>query len=230
MSNFMEVIVIAEGYTEKRFMDEILSPYMAGKNIFMQTPLVGKPGKKGGDVRFSRVARDIEMHLKQRKNTFVSTFVDYYGIKKDWPGLDDARKCNSPKAIADAMNLATRKKVVSAFADQGADDRFIPFIAVHEFEALLFSDSEILASQLNVDISMIEKILNDCGEPERINNSPDSTPSRRLKRLYAPYKKKTTGITIANLIGIEKIRRNCPLFDEWLSALEKLQGESHGKA
>jgi len=41
---------------------------------------------------------------------------------------------------------------------------------------------------------------------------------------------KTTGIFIANLIGIEKMRSQCPLFHEWLTTLENLQGEEHGKA
>jgi len=230
MSDYIEVMVVAEGYTEKRFIEKVLSPYLATKNIFMQSPMVGKPGQKGGDVRFSRMEKDFAMHLKQRKETYVSMFVDYYGIKTDWPGLDDARQCTSPKGIADAMNRATWERVVAKFTEQGAGHRFIPFIAVHEFEALLFSDVEILAAQLKVDKSAVEKILKECGAPENINNSFDSTPYKRLKRLYAPYKKKTTGITIANLIGIEKMRSKCPLFDEWLTTLEKLQEGQHGKA
>ncbi|SLM31790.1 conserved hypothetical protein [Desulfamplus magnetovallimortis] len=199
MSDYIEIMIIAEGHTEKRFIDEILTPYMAAKNIFIRGQLVGKPGHKGGDIRFSRVEKDIAIHLKQRKDTFVSMFVDYYGIKKDWPGLNEARQCTSPKTIADAMNRATKKEVLSKFADHGADDRFIPFIAVHEFEALLFSDINILASQLKVDLSTFEKILEECGEPENINNSPNSAPSIRLKRIFNPYKKKTNGLTIANL-------------------------------
>ncbi len=230
MSDYIEVMVVAEGYTEKRFISEVLSPYLATKSIFMHSPMVGKPGHKGGDIRFSRMEKDFAMHLKQRQDTFISMFVDYYGIKTDWPGLDDSRQCSSPKAIADVMNRATKEKVASKLAGQGADYRFIPFIAVHEFEALLFSDVDILASQIKTDKSAIEKILKECGEPENINNSSDSTPYKRLKRLYAPYKKKTTGITIAKLIGIEKMRNQCPLFHEWLSTLEKLQGEQHAKA
>ena len=230
MSDYVEIMIIAEGHTEKRFIDEILTPYMAAKNIFIRGQLVGKAGHKGGNIRFSRVEKDIAMHLKQRKDTFVSIFVDYYGIKKHWPGLNEAYQCNSPKAIADAMNRAAKEKVLSKLADHGADYRFVPFIAVHEFEALLFSDAKILASQLKVDSAIVEKILEECGEPENINNSPNSAPSKRLKRIYAPYKKKTNGITIANLIGIEKMRNQCPLFHDWLTTLENLQREADGKA
>lgn len=230
MSDYIEIMIIAEGHTEKRFIDEILTPYMATNNIFIRGQLVGKPGHKGGDIRFSRVEKDIAMHLKQRKDTFVSIFVDYYGIKKDWPGLNEAHQCTSPKAIADVMNRATKEKVSSKLADYAAGNRFIPFIAVHEFEALLFSDIKILASQLKVDPSIVEKILEECGEPESINNSPNSAPSIRLKQILNSYKKNTNGITIANLIGIEKMRSKCPLFHEWLTTLENLQGEAHGKA
>ncbi len=230
MSDYIEIMIIAEGHTEKRFIDEILTPYMSSKNTFIRGQLVGKPGHKGGDIRFSRVEKDVAIHLKQRKDTFVSIFVDYYGIEKNWPGLNEAHQCNSPKAIADAMNRATKEKMLSKFAEYGADYRFVPFIAVHEFEALLFSDVKILASQLKVDPAIVEKILEECREPENINNSPNSAPSKRLKRIFDPYKKKTNGITIANLIGIEKMRSKCPVFNEWLTTLENLQEEAYGKA
>ncbi|MCT7653700.1 DUF4276 family protein [Oceanimonas sp. NS1] len=38
-------------------------------------------------MRFERVRRDLEAHLKQRPDTYVTTFVDYYGLR-EWPGLD----------------------------------------------------------------------------------------------------------------------------------------------
>lgn len=230
MSKYIEVVVIVEGSTEKIFINEILTPYMAAKNIFMTPILISKPGQKGGDVRFIRMQNDLALHLKQRSDTYVSIFVDYYGIKNDWPGLDAAQKCSSPKSIADAMNSATREKVISLFADQGALHRFIPFIAVHEFEALLFSDIDELARQLKINKSAVEIILQECKEPENINNSPESAPSKRLERLYAPYKKTTTGITIAKSIGIEKMRTQCPLFNGWLTIFEELQGAQDGKA
>ncbi|MGI6657283.1 MAG: DUF4276 family protein [Desulfobulbus sp.] len=66
MSDFIEVIAIVEGKTEEIFINSLLKPYLAEKKIFMTPTQVSKPGQKGGDVRFERVKRDIENHLKQR--------------------------------------------------------------------------------------------------------------------------------------------------------------------
>lgn len=230
MSKYIEVVVLVEGTTEKIFINDILSPYLASKNIFMTPIIISKPGQKGGDVRFIRVKNDLELHLKQRKDTYISLFVDYYGINKDWPGLDAAKSCFTPKTIADAVNSATKRVVTAQFREQDAENRFIPFIAVHEFEALLFSDIDALSKQLQIDKSSVEIILKECKEPENINNSPHSAPSKRLELLYSRYKKTTTGITIAKAIGIETMRRECPLFNGWLTTFEELQGTQNGKA
>lgn len=153
---------------------------MLKKNIFIRATQITKPGQKGGDVRFERVKKDLGMHLKQRPYTYVTLFVDYYGIKSDWPGLSNIRQGATPAKIFETINAATREEVVRLYADQRADKRFIPFITVHEFEALLFSNPESLSTRLGVELARVEKVLKECGEPEAINNDPVSAPSKRL--------------------------------------------------
>ena len=87
MSNYIEIVVLVEGKTEQIFIHDIVSPYLAGKGIYITPIIISKPGQKGGDVKFSRVKNDVGLHLKQRDDTFLTLFVDYYGIKRDWPGL-----------------------------------------------------------------------------------------------------------------------------------------------
>jgi len=82
MNNYIEVIVIVEGKTEQTFIESILAPYLGLKYIGMRATQVSKPGQKGGDVKFTRVKKDVRNHLKQRRDTYISTFVDYYGIKE----------------------------------------------------------------------------------------------------------------------------------------------------
>jgi len=77
MSNYIEVIAIVEGKTEQIFIESILAPYIGHKNIGIRATQVSKPGQKGGDVRFSRVKRDLEHNLRQRTDTYVTTFIDY---------------------------------------------------------------------------------------------------------------------------------------------------------
>jgi len=227
MSDYIEVLAIVEGKTEQIFIESLLKPYLAERRIFIRATQVSKPGQKGGDVRFERVKNDLELHLKQRTDTYVTTFVDYYGIK-EWPGLERIEVNATPKQIAAQVNQATKAEVMVLFAQQQAERRFIPFIAVHEFEALLFSDGDILAAELGVDESCISAVLLECGAPEAINNSPNTAPSKRLDTWSAngKFAKTTQGIAIAHKIGIAKMRGACPLFDGWLAQFEALVSET----
>lgn len=224
MSNYIEVIVIVEGKTEQIFIDSILAPYLGHKNIGMRATQVSKPGQKGGDVRFIRVKRDVRNHLKQRSDTYVSTFVDYYGIK-EWPGLDEVTPQATPSQIAETLNEAAKNQVVDLFPEIQAEHRFIPYIAIHEFEALLFSDAETLARQLKIDVSKVHDVLDEFGQPEAINNNPQTAPSKRLNSWtkHGKFPKTTMGIAVAHRIGIEKMREKCSLFDAWLQTLEDIQ-------
>jgi len=146
MSDYVEVIAIVEGKTEQIFIDSVLADYLGLKNIGIRATQVSKPGQKGGDVRFSRVKKDIGNHLKQRKDTYITTLVDYYGIK-EWPGLDEISENNTSRQIARILNESAKKEITSEFS-KVSHGRFIPNIAMHEFEAYHFSDSMILSAEL----------------------------------------------------------------------------------
>lgn len=227
MSNYAEVVVLVEGKTEQIFTQSILSPYLASKNVYITPIVISKPGQKGGDVKFARVKNDIGLHLKQRKDTFLTLFIDYYGIKGDWPGLKKAKKQSLPSRKAEIINAATMDQVKGLFSDCRPETRFIPYVAMHEFEAMLFSDPKILAESLGVQQPQIDKILKECGEPENIDDSPYSAPSKRLETISLRFKKTATGIAIAKAIGLNKIRAQCPIFNTWLSEIETLKGPPH---
>jgi hypothetical protein len=84
--NNVEVYVIVEGQTEQTFIREVLAPYLSYKSIYLHPALIGKPGHKGGDIRFERAMSDIGSLLKQRFNIYVSTMFDYFRIEPGWPG------------------------------------------------------------------------------------------------------------------------------------------------
>jgi hypothetical protein len=224
MNSVVEVIVIVEGKTEQTFVEKLLVPYLAGKGIILRATQVSKPGQRGGAIRFERVRRDIGNHLKQRRDTFVSTIVDYYGTT-EWPGLDNIPANSTPEQIAEILNEAAKHEIIIAFPDRNPERRFIPYMAIHEFEALLFSDSAILADELGFSRALADNALTECGRPEAINNSRETAPSHRLdKWSNGRYAKTTVGIGIAEKIGIEKMRGQCPLFDTWVKSLEQLKG------
>ena len=102
--------------------------------------------------------------------------------------------------------------------------RCIPYVQMHEFEGLLFSDPQALAASINkVRLSpKFTEIREQFSPPEDINDSPMSAPSKRITDLYSQYEKPTAGSIAALEIGLPKIRNECPLFDKWLTHLEKL--------
>jgi hypothetical protein len=223
MSDYAEVVVLVEGRTEKIFVADMLGPYLAGKNVFMTPIIISKPGQKGGDVKFSRVKNDIELHLKQRKDTYLTLFVDFYGMKSDWPGFSDAKKEITPFDKAAKINGATEQRIYELFGRNHGRKRFVPYVAMHEFEALLFSGPEKLAEALHVCSAEIDKIIAECGGPENIDDSPETAPSKRLEGLCPGFKKTTTSIAIAKSIGLAGIREMCPVFNDWLIRLENLK-------
>ena len=222
MSRFAEVVVLTEGRTEQRFVKQLLAPYMADRGVYLTPIILDKPGEKGGDVKYARARNDIEKHLKQRRDTWITLLVDYYGIGRDWPGLDAVQHGASPRDIATTICKATQAAVDAELAEYRSDVRFVPHIAVHEFEALLFSDPATLANSLQVNQRSVDSILEECGEPEAIDDSPQTAPSKRIEQLYSRFKKTSNGIAIAQAIGIEQMRSKCPVFGGWLARLESL--------
>ena len=222
MNKIANVMVLVEGKTELFFIKNILAPYLAHKNVFLRASILTKPGQPGSN-KFVRAKKDIGAHLKQRANTWLTLLVDYYGIDTDWPGYEESKKQNGHARKHWVMCEATKQQVGTLFAGQDAEHRFIPYISMHEFEALLFSDPAALAGGLGVDQSEINNILQQCGEPEAINDSRETSPSHRLDSLSPiGFKKTTTGITIAEQIGIDAMRNKCPLFNDWINQLEAL--------
>ncbi len=225
MNKFITVMIIVEGKTEETFVNLILKPYLANKNIFVYATQVTTPGQKGGDVRFSRVKKDIEHHLKQRTDIYVTTFIDYYGIK-EWPGIENVNSSFSPEQIAKVINDATKQEIAELFLKERGEKRFIPYIAIHEFEALLFSKPSAIAEELEISEDIILNNIEN-KTPESINNSYQTAPSKRLNKFLRnkKYSKVRNGIAIAQKIGIDSMRSKCPVFDNWLKAFEEIQNK-----
>lgn len=220
--NSVEVYIIVEGQTEQTFVREVLAPEMSCKGIYLHPTLIGKPGHKGGDIRFERAKEDIGKFLKQRSNTYISTMFDYSRLETSWPGNVKTQGSHTAIEKAERVEAATFVKIKELFPDHNVDRRFIPYIEMHEFEALLFSDVSILANKLNVNPSKIGDILDECEEPEEIDDGPDTTPSKRLISLDNSYRKVAMGKTISEAIGIQTIRQKCPHFDNWITKIKQL--------
>lgn len=133
-----------------------------------------------------------------------------------------------PAQIAEIVNGATLATVVELFAAQRADRRFIPHMAIHEFEALLFSDSASSATELDIAEEKVKAVLKEFGEPEAINNSPVTAPSKRSDgwscngKFSKNNNRHCRGTHYRHTENAEHV-----LFDAWLQRLEAIVG---GKA
>lgn len=231
----IEIYIVVEGQTEQTFVRDVLAPQMAHRGIYLHPALIGKPGHKGGDVRFERAKNDIGNFLKQRNESYVSTMFDYYRIDSKCSGRAEVRRKirngGSLTAIqkAEMLEAATSDEIVKVFSGYNAESRFIPYIEMHEFEALLFSDAGILAEKTDIDVSQIREILEEYNNPEEINDDAVKAPSKRLIALKNGYRKVANGKTISEAIGIQTIRRQCAHFNNWLAKFEHLQGGANGQ-
>ena len=223
MSN-VNAYVIVEGQTEQTFVRDLLAPEMACKGVFLHPALIGKPGHKGGDIRFERAKEDIGRFLRQRSNTYISTMFDYFRLESEWPGNSSTQGCHTSVEKAEKIEDATLARMGDLFPDHYVEGRFVPYIEMHEFEALLFSDASILADKIGVAVAEIESVLDKFGEPEEIDDGPDTAPSKRLISLHNSYRKVAMGKTISEAIGIPTMREKCPHFGNWLIRLEQLAG------
>jgi len=113
-----------------------------------------------------------------------------------------------------------RHKVETIFANLHTQNRFLPYFAMHETEALYCPQT--MADQLEVSQTEIESILTDFLEPEAINHERQTSPSHRIGTLIGKRftKKTTTGIAIAEAIGLQKMRDRCPIFNELITQME----------
>jgi hypothetical protein len=153
--------------------------------------------------------------------------VDFYGLPQQgdraWPGRAAAAGASGHQKAA-VVEEALRKDLAHAMGADFDATRFLPFVVVHEFEGLLFSDCAAFARgicrpDLEPHFVQIRKRF---ATPEEIDDSPDTAPSKRVEDLLPGYEKPILGSLAILDIGLETIRAECPHFNSWLQRLESL--------
>lgn len=206
------VLVFVEGQTEETFVRDLLVPYFSRLGIYL-TPILAQtsPGHKGGIVSYGKVKHQLTRLCRQDQGAYVTTMMDYYGLPNDFPGLDGR--------VADAHEQVVRLE--QALQQDIDAPNFIPNLMLHEFEALLFSAPEKFAEWLDDQalLAPMAAIRAAFATPEHINNSPQTAPSKRILTLVPNYKKTVDGPLIAEDIGLDAIRAQCPHFNNWIERL-----------
>jgi hypothetical protein len=219
----IRVHVVCEGQTEEMFVNEMLFPIFQPKGIVLVPALLGKPGHKGGNVTIERIVKDVRLRLLNDTTAYCTLLIDFYGISTKFPGYQQAIRMNQNVTKSKIM-ISAMVQAIEIEVGSNAMRRFIPYIQMYEFEALLFSDPSDFASALGRPYLSDDllKIRNKFRSPEEINDSPLTAPSKRIEELYPEFEKPIDGIFGAIEIGIKKIRTECPLFSDWLRHIEKL--------
>lgn len=219
----VRVLVLVEGQTEKKFVKEILAPTLAPRQVFLTARLTGKPGRKGGVREYNQIKKEIVAFLRQDKPAYCATMFDYYGLPKTWPGKSEAD--DSPfHQMPQTIEAAIHEDIALAMGKLFQNKRLIPYIQMHEFEALLFSQPDVLAETLQQPglAESLHRIAENAGSPEAIDNDPATAPSKRILRLCPGYQKVVHGNIAAQRIGLAIMRTKCPHFDKWIAKLESL--------
>ena len=223
------LLIHVEGQTEEDFVNEILRDHLVQKGYdSVGARIVGNARlrqRRGGIRPWPSVRRDIINHLKQDSGCIATTVVDYYGLPRHgddaWPGRAKAAGLSFAKK-APCVQDALLKAVI---AEMGGDrQRFVPFVFMHEFEGLLFSDCGAFGRAIGrPDLEReFQAIRDEFASPEEINDSPDTAPCKRIEALEPRYEKPLFGTLAVIEIGLARIRAQCPHFDSWLKELEAI--------
>jgi hypothetical protein len=209
------VIIICEGPTEEVFCRNLLSQYLQN-SCRIEIRLLG------GNCNWQRIRDMAEKALKQQKNALVTTFFDYYGVKTkkfpNWKETVGINKANVRERIEILENGMLEE------IDSNLRYRFIPYVQLHEFEALLFNNIEVFDDMFEFeqyDRAELLNVFNEFPDPEMIDQGTETSPSHRLIKIIPAYRKVIQGNAIAEKIGIEQIRQKNKHFNDWIEQLIK---------
>ena len=221
------LIVICEGRSEVNFIKNVISCEFSDNISFEpRTIPTGKNpnggNAKGGSLDYDRVRKYIINTLKEigssREGSFVTTFFDYYKLSNKFPKFNQAtQKKDIYKTISE---------LEEAFYKDICDNRFIPYIQLHEFESLIFCDIEKLFEKEDINqknLTNLKNTLSNFGNnPELINGGYKTAPSKVILNNFSGYQKTLHGYTALSKIGIGEICNQCKHFREWIAKIKSI--------
>jgi hypothetical protein len=216
------VLIYVEGQTEETFVRDVLAPHLMKTCQIELKPTLARTKRtksgqtfKGGIVSYAQVKKDIRRLLADSQALLVTTMIDYYGLPNNFPG-----KASLPKGTP----YDRVRHLENAFANDIGDPRFLPFLVLHEFEALVLVKPDNLGKVLPQYKKQLRALVTNIRgiQPEEINAGAQTHPSARILQHFRGYQKRLHGPLVIKDIGLETIREQCTHFNEWLKKLEGL--------
>jgi len=221
--------VVVEGQTEETFVNQVLAPALGARGIFAVARCVETSRRRatifrGGLLRYENLNGDLGRWMREdrRPEAWFTTMIDLYGLDHLWdefPQFSESRRESDPYRRVAALE--------KAFADDIQHSRFVPYLQLHEFEALILADPQKLDWEFIDHDGPIERLVvlaSSVESPELIDDGRETSPSRRIIREIPEYgpRKASAGPLVAAKIGLSVLRQKCPHFAEWLDRLAAL--------
>jgi hypothetical protein len=173
-------------------------------------------GHKGGDVKYDRLKHNIDNLLKREQDILVTTFLDFFRLVNDYPKFAEAQAIQNKIKRVDFLE--------QALTDAIDNNRFIPYIQLHEFEGLLFAARdgfEFLPDIQDASLKGLLLAVNEKENPEELNDGELTAPSKRLERLIPGFDKNKPfyGSIISEVNTITPVLARCLRFRNWLETL-----------
>lgn len=231
------VFVIVEGQTENAVLTRLLGSHLGAMGIDLHCPIVrlgiGRGGVKG--LKCVDFCDQIQRFLKDRRQPFVTSFFDYYALphsKKDgWEFVEKAKADVGFRGLdvtVQAIESELHRLTIAGLDLPNIADLFIPYIQLHELEALFFAEPVKMASVFGQPAlaGRFAMAVADCGGCEQINDDPQTAPSKRIEKEYPGYIKGRSdfahGPRLAKKLDLNTVRQACPRFAAWVTRLEAL--------
>ena len=214
------IVFIVEGETEEAFVNTILRPYFQNCGLYNPIQCFKIKHTQGGMHKYSYVRNDV-LNTIYEHDVIVTTMFDLYALPSSFPGFTEAQ------VIADHQERVTfletkMKEDLESYKGQQFNN-YIPYIQLHEFEALVFSSTigfESLFENNEMNFKGICEVIDGFTNPEDINDSPETAPSKRMQKLIPGYNKVAYGISLIEYTGIDTILKKCPHFRKWIEKLK----------
>lgn len=225
MKKYLYLNILAEGQAEREFAQKTLGPYFEPFGIVADSRCVltsRKKNKKGGLENYQQVKNDLKRWISEEKgrHPFFTTMFDLYALPNDFPKFNESLKILDPYQRVEFLE--------NAFSEDINYNKFIPYIQLHEFEALILANPEILLLEYldaHKQVEQLKKIVeNYDNNPERVNTGNTTAPSKRIISLIPEYEgnKVSVGAVLAGIDGVKVQKERCKHFADWIEKIEKL--------
>jgi hypothetical protein len=227
MSAHIRLNIVAEGQTEMTFAKKYLAQHFSAFNISVDSRCVMTSKDKyktyrGGLISYTKAKNDILLWIAEEKSgePYFSTMFDLYALPNDFPKFEESLR------ISNAYDRVLFLE--KALSEDINHRKFIPYIQLHEFEALLLANPEILLLEYETahkEVQALKDIVATYdNNPELVNTGAETAPSKRIISLVPEYEgnKVSAGAELVGYEGIEIQKQRCKHFASWINTLEKL--------